>query len=109
MKIFHSYDNDLKWLVEDYSIPEFHNIYDTAKVYGILHGNKNQTPSLKFLAKEYLGIEIRKEYQQSDWRIRPLFKEMVEYAGTDAQILPFILMKLLEEASKQGKLGDKNA
>ncbi len=56
---------------------------------------KSNTPSLKWLAGEHLGLEIRKEYQRSDWRIRPLFEEMANYAATDAKVLPYLLLSML--------------
>jgi hypothetical protein len=46
--------------VEDYQIEEFHNILDTARIYGLFTVQKNQTPSLKFLAQKYLNLEIKK-------------------------------------------------
>lgn len=56
IKIFHSYDNDLKWLCEDYDIPEFQNILDTSRIYTLIEGQKANTPSLKWLASQFLGL-----------------------------------------------------
>jgi ribonuclease D len=67
-------------------------------MYGILNP-KNKSPSLKLLADLFLSQKISKDFQRSDWRIRPLFKEMITYAGTDALLLPFIYFKQLMEAN----------
>lgn len=69
---------------------------DTSRIYSLLEAQKNQTPSLKALAQKYLGLQMKKQYQKSDWRIRPLFPEMLEYAGFDAKVLPYVLMRMLE-------------
>lgn len=48
-----------------------------------------------------------KGFQRSDWRIRPLFSEMVEYAAIDAEVLPFIYLKMLkhiEMSNKESKM-----
>lgn len=37
-----------------------------------------------------------KNFQRSDWRIRPLFKEMIQYAAIDAEVLPYVYLKLLK-------------
>lgn len=46
---------------------------------------------------KYLNYEMNKDFQQADWRIRPLFKEMIEYASIDAEILPFIFIEQMKE------------
>lgn len=33
---------------------------DTSRIYSLLEAQKNQTPSLKFLAQKYLGLEMKK-------------------------------------------------
>jgi ribonuclease D len=73
---------------------------DTSRIYGILNP-KNKSPSLKLLANEILSITISKDFQRSDWRIRPLFKEMKIYAGTDALLLPFIYLKQLMDSNME--------
>jgi ribonuclease D len=61
IKVLHSYDNDLKWLCEDYSVSEFRNILDTARVFTLSdEHHKSHTPSLKWLAENYLKFPINK-------------------------------------------------
>ena len=71
----------------------------------MLENQRTNTPSLKYLAEKFLKLEIRKEYQRSDWRIRPLFAEMTDYAATDAQALPYILLSMLEAMPLQTNKG----
>ena len=76
MKIFHAYENDLKWLHEDYGIgsSKIVNVVDTNKAYQFIKSKKNVSIGLKTLAKSYLHYEMKKDFQRADWRIRPLFK-----------------------------------
>jgi ribonuclease D len=90
----------LKWIGEDFHIESFKSIVDTSKMYSILNP-KTKSPSLKFLAESILGEKISKDFQRSDWRIRPLFREMIVYAGTDALLLPFLYLKQLMDSNIQ--------
>lgn len=85
---------DLKWISQDFYLENFKSIVDTSKLFAILNP-KNKSPSLRYLADLYLSQKINKDFQRSDWRIRPLFKEMITYAGTDALVLPFLFLKQL--------------
>lgn len=46
---------------------------------------------------------MNKEYQQCDWRIRPLFEEMIDYAAMDAKILPFLYLKMIYDINEHKK------
>jgi hypothetical protein len=48
-------------------------VVDTSRIHGILNP-KNKSPSLKLLAELNLSQIVSKDFQRSDWRIRPLFK-----------------------------------
>lgn len=56
---------------------------------------KGESVGLRTLCKQYLNFEMEKNFQRSDWRIRPLFKEMIQYASLDAEVLPYIYLKML--------------
>lgn len=56
----------------------------------------NDLRGLATLAKEYLGATMSKEYQVSEWRIRPIPKAMLQYAKKDSMILPFLLADMLD-------------
>ena len=54
--------------------------------------------SLENLTKAFLGIEMDKQFQVADWRVRPLLPGMLEYARNDSHFLIalyHILLKLL--------------
>jgi ribonuclease D len=40
--------------------------------------------SLREAAHEYLGVELGKELQTSDWNAPPLSKDQIDYAAYDA-------------------------
>lgn len=88
IKIMHSYDNDLKWVVEDFGITLFKNVVDTCKMFGVIEKYQNSVDnnneilstklnsksiSLRNLSQIYLNFYMCKDFQRADWRIRPLF------------------------------------
>ena len=75
------------------------NIIDTNRLYMDIY-KKTTSISLKNLAFQELAYEMKKDYQKADWRIRPLFKEMIDYAAIDAEILPYLYIKLMTKISK---------
>lgn len=64
---------------------------------------------LRALTRAYLGLDITKSFQRSDWRIRPLPVPMLLYAATDAYVLPTLCERLLVDlafiASLEGEGG----
>lgn len=113
IKIFHAYENDVKWLHEDLNLHplpkdklhteeplkgmhKINNVVDTCKIYSLVNKvKKGESIGLKTLCQKYLGHDMLKDFQRSDWRIRPLFKEMVQYAAIDAEVLPYVYLKML--------------
>lgn len=59
-------------------------MFDTGQAARVL-GLKNF--SLAFLLKLYCDVEINKEFQLSDWRIRPLPTNLIKYARSDTHYL----------------------
>lgn len=85
IKIFHAYENDVKWLHEDFGLKVNNNVVDTSKIYMYCHTmKKGESVGLRTLSQNYLLYKMDKNFQRSDWRIRPLFKEMIQYAAIDA-------------------------
>ena len=102
LKLFHGSDTDLKWLKSCLGL-DLVNIYDTSRAE--MHINKFKTaPSLLNLAKQYLGFELDKSYQISDWRVRPLPSAMLEYARKDASTLLLLFVKQNEIIINQSDL-----
>jgi exosome complex exonuclease RRP6 len=59
--------------------------------------DKTEMTGLKNLAEKYLdGLQMNKEYQTSEWRLRPLPKAMLEYARSDSLNLLLIYFKILK-------------
>ena len=46
--------------------------------------------SLKSLIELFFGVTIDKTLQEFEWKIRPLSKEMLEYATTDSYYLLYL-------------------
>ncbi len=86
MKVFHGSDSDIIWLQRDFGIYVV-GCFDTFHAAKLL-----RFPILSFahLLKYYCGISANKKYQLADWRIRPLSKEMIQYAKDDTHYLLYI-------------------
>lgn len=54
------------------------------------------TMSLARLCQHYFGKTLDKENQVSDWSVRPLSEQQIEYASLDAAISPLLAEKALE-------------
>ncbi|KAH6911594.1 ribonuclease H-like domain-containing protein [Coprinopsis sp. MPI-PUGE-AT-0042] len=87
IKVFHGAESDIVWLQQDF------NIY-VVGLFDTFHCLK--TPrylprhSLSTLLSLYCDVNPDKKYQTADWRIRPLPKEMLEYAQSDTHFLLYI-------------------
>ncbi|KAK1261149.1 hypothetical protein QJS04_geneDACA018027 [Acorus gramineus] len=92
-KVFHGAGNDVLWLQRDFHVYVV-NLFDTAKACEVLSKPRK---SLAYLLETYCGITPNKALQRADWRMRPLSKEMVHYARTDAHYLLYIADRLSRE------------
>ena len=75
------------------------NVFDTHQA-GKLLGLPRL--SLAWLLSNYCGIDVDKQYQLADWRIRPLPKEMVFYARQDTRYLIYLYTRLKNELISKG-------
>ncbi|CAN6929293.1 hypothetical protein Bca4012_099133 [Brassica carinata] len=85
-KVIHGADRDIVWLQRDFGIYVC-NLFDTGQASRVLNLERN---SLEFLLQHFCGVTANKEYQNADWRIRPLPKEMTRYAREDTHYLLYI-------------------
>ncbi|URE21323.1 HRDC domain [Musa troglodytarum] len=76
-KIMHGADRDIIWLQRDFGI------YASR----VLQLERN---SLEYLLHHFCGVSANKEYQNADWRLRPLPVEMLKYAREDTHYLLYI-------------------
>ncbi|XP_013733239.2 protein RRP6-like 1 isoform X4 [Brassica napus] len=85
-KVMHGADRDIIWLQRDFGIYVC-NLFDTGQASRVL---KLERKSLEFLLKHYCGVAANKQYQNADWRIRPLPDVMTRYAREDTHYLLYI-------------------
>ncbi|KAM1305908.1 hypothetical protein PS2_008402 [Malus domestica] len=82
-KVMHGADRDISWLQRDFGI-YICNLFDTGQASRVLKLERN---SLEYLLQHFCGVTANKEYQNADWRLRPLPEEMVRYAREDTHYL----------------------
>ena len=102
VKILHGAGMDIQWLQRDFSV-YIVNLFDTFEAAKLL---KLQQKSLKYLLKTYCGIDTNKKLRLTDWRVRPLRPELIEYARKDTHYLLYIydhLTNLLLDTSTKNK------
>lgn len=74
---------DIIWLQRDFGLymVSLFDTYFASKTLGFpSHG-------LAYLLKKYISFDADKQYQTADWRLRPLPKEMLDYARSDTHFL----------------------
>ncbi|KAI3443386.1 hypothetical protein Pfo_000051 [Paulownia fortunei] len=98
-KVMHGADRDIVWLQRDFGIYVC-NLFDTGQASRVL---KMERYSLEYLLNHFCGVAANKEYQNADWRIRPLPHEMIKYAREDTHYLLYIYdlmrMRLLRSSA----------
>ncbi|RPB15239.1 hypothetical protein P167DRAFT_543179 [Morchella conica CCBAS932] len=93
VKVLHGAYMDIRWLQRDFGVYVV-GLFDThyaAKALGF------PGLGLAYLLKKYVGFDADKQYQLADWRIRPLTKEMFDYARSDTHFLLYIFDHLRNE------------
>jgi ribonuclease D len=81
--VFHDADYDLRLLQQDYGW-HVRNIFDTriaAQLLGL------RAFGLAALLERYFGVKLEKKHQRADWSMRPLTKDMLDYAAQDTMNL----------------------
>ncbi|KAI3809440.1 hypothetical protein L1987_25413 [Smallanthus sonchifolius] len=85
-KVLHGADRDIIWLQRDFGIYVC-NMFDTGQASKVLKLERN---SLEYLLRYFCEVAANKEYQNADWRLRPLTDEMLRYATEDTHYLLYI-------------------
>ena len=93
-KIFHYARKDLE-MIKYYLKIDVQNVEDTRLQSRISRGYSDQH-SYKILVKEFIGIDISKQKQSSDWGKKYLDQEQLKYSATDV----LYLHKIHEELNK---------
>ena len=98
--VIHDADYDLRLLHQDYGW-HVRNIFDT-RIAAQLLGLKSF--GLAALLERYFGIKLEKKHQRADWSMRPLTRDMLEYAAQDTMHLLALrdaLQLALEKADRE--------
>ncbi|KAK0428290.1 hypothetical protein QR680_010714 [Steinernema hermaphroditum] len=98
LKVFHGGESDIKWLQRDFGIYVV-NMFDTGRAMRILEYPKF---GLAFLVKHFCDVDLDKQFQKSDWRIRPLSDEHINYARCDTHYLLYCYDRLRNELISKG-------
>ncbi|KAL2574033.1 hypothetical protein AAZV13_17G164900 [Glycine max] len=85
-KVMHGADRDIAWLQRDFGI-YICNLFDTHQASKLLNLERN---SLEHILHHFCEVTANKEYQNADWRLRPLPDEMIRYAREDTHYLLYI-------------------
>ena len=97
--VFHDADYDLRLLHQDYGW-RVSNIFDTriaAQLLGI------KAFGLAALLERYFGLKLDKKHQRADWSMRPLTKDMLDYAAQDTLHLLELRTLLKGELERLGR------
>lgn len=96
IKVFHGSSSDMIWLQRDlglYVVGLF-DTYHAANALGYPHR------SLAYLLDKHCNFFADKKYQLADWRIRPLPRELLDYARSDTHYLLYIYDRMRNELVK---------
>ena len=99
--LFHDADYDLRLLHQDYGW-RVTNIFDTrvaAQLLGL------RAFGLAALLERYFDIKLDKKHQRADWSMRPLTKDMLDYAALDTMYLLDLRDRLKGELEERGRWG----
>ncbi|MEO7822088.1 MAG: ribonuclease D [Gemmatimonadaceae bacterium] len=98
--VFHDADYDLRLLHQDYG---WHvaNIFDT-RIASQLLGIKSF--GLAALLEQFFDVKLDKKHQRADWSMRPLTRDMLEYAAQDTRYLLQLKDHMKEDLERRGRL-----
>jgi ribonuclease D len=95
--VFHDADYDLRLLRQDYGW-QVRNVFDT-RVAAQLLGIK--AFGLAALLDQFFGVKLDKKHQRADWSMRPLTRDMLDYAAQDTMYLPALRDELKAALEKK--------
>lgn len=98
-KVFHDADYDLRLLHQDYGW-NTRRLFDTrvaAQLLGI------RAFGLAALLERSFGLRLDKKHQRADWSMRPLPRDMLDYASQDTMYLLELRDRLANELESAGR------
>jgi ribonuclease D len=97
--VFHAAENDVILLKHQFGW-KFGRLYDTQVALFVL----GLPPySLQGVLESRFGVRLDKKMQRSDWSLRPLRKEQIEYAAEDTRHLLKLAVDLKRSAAEAGR------
>ena len=99
-KVFHGADYDVRSLFRDFNI-EIQNLFDTEIACRFLG---MRSSGLDAVLKKMFDLSLNKKFQRSDWSIRPLPDDMLQYAAQDTAHLIELSKILLERLEETGRM-----
>ncbi|KAK6443621.1 exosome nuclease subunit [Oleoguttula sp. CCFEE 5521] len=93
VKVLHGAHMDSIWLQRDLGL-YLVGLFDThhaSRALGYPGG------SYAYLLQRFTGVQAQKQYQTADWRMRPLSKELLDYARSDTHYLLYIYDNMRNE------------
>ncbi len=101
VKVIHSARNDIDVLMHHLGV-QFASVFDTQLAAAFL-GHDRQTALFKLIKAE-CGIYPKKGHTLSDWSLRPLADDQIEYALDDVRYLLEIYRNQIEKLEARGRL-----
>ena len=98
--VFHDADYDLRLLRQDYGW-KVRNVFDT-RIAAQLLGLK--AFGLAALLERYFDVRLDKKHQRADWSMRPLTRDMLDYAAQDTLYLLELKDILRAELERLGRM-----
>jgi ribonuclease D len=98
--VFHDADYDLRLLRQDYGW-KVRKVFDT-RIAAQLLGFK--AFGLAALLEKYFAVKLDKKHQRADWSMRPLTRDMLQYAAQDTLYLLELRDHLRGELEQLGRL-----
>lgn len=102
LKVLHGATMDIMWLQRDLGLYVV-GLFDT---YHAARSLGYPGASLAYLLERFVGFKAQKQYQTADWRIRPLGKELFEYARADTHFLLYIFDNMRNELLEKSDFSD---
>ncbi|KAH7393962.1 ribonuclease H-like domain-containing protein [Phaeosphaeria sp. MPI-PUGE-AT-0046c] len=102
LKVLHGAFMDIIWLQRDLGlyIVGLFDTYHAARSLGYPGG------SLAYLLERFVQFKAQKQYQLADWRVRPLGKELFEYARADTHFLLYVYDNMRNELVEKSDFSD---
>jgi DNA polymerase I-like protein with 3'-5' exonuclease and polymerase domains len=102
IKIAHNAKFDVKWICHHLGV-EVNGIFDTLLASQLIAaGDQDRRHNLAEVANFFLGVELDKSEQVSDWSTDELSQSQIQYAAKDAAIMVGLREKVVERLVQDG-------